>query len=232
MTATIQALLMSEVSPDPYWPDVVLLCHFDGTNGSTTYVNQSTLGSSIANSSGTEPALSTTQAKFGPSSLHYSTSATTRCQSAASADYRWGTGDFTVEFWYFPTTTSGSYNVFEQRSSEPQVMPNISQNGNAMLYYVNGSTRITGTALTGGANTWYHIALSRISGTTKLFCAGTSLGSYSDSNNYATSSPVVIGSGYAGQAPIIGYIDEIRLSKGIGRYSSNFTPPTSAFPNF
>ena len=83
------------------------------------------------------------------------------------------------------------------------------------------------------ANVWSHVALSRVSGTTRLYVDGVEKGSWVDSTNYLAS-PLRLGrSAFASATAedFAGQIDEFRVTKGIGRYSSNFTVPASAYPN-
>lgn len=83
------------------------------------------------------------------------------------------------------------------------------------------------------ANTWAHVALSRVSGTTRLYVDGIEKGSWADSTNYLTA-PLRIGrSAFASASAedFSGQVDEFRVTKGIGRYSANFTVPASAYPN-
>jgi hypothetical protein len=99
------------------------------------------------------------------------------------------------------------------------------------VFLNNNIYRITGTTSI-AANTWYHVAVSRYAGNTRLFVNGVQDGStYSDSTNYlAVANRPVIGVG-GGLAAFFfnGYIDDLRITKGIARYTSNFTPPTTAF---
>lgn len=83
------------------------------------------------------------------------------------------------------------------------------------------------------ANTWAHVALSRVSGTTRLYVDGVEKGSWADSTNYLTA-PLRIGRSAFASATgedFSGQIDEFRVTKGIGRYSANFAVPASAYPN-
>ncbi len=84
------------------------------------------------------------------------------------------------------------------------------------------------SALTTG--TWIHVAVTRASGTLRIFQNGTQTGSVANSTNFANSGSVYIGQSNSGQA-MNGYIDDLRITKGIARYTTTFTPPTSAFPN-
>ena len=77
---------------------------------------------------------------------------------------------------------------------------------------------------------WYHVALSRVSGNTRLFLNGTQEGStYVDANNYVNppASRPVIGAGFNGSGGFAGWMDDIHIVKGEGLYTANFTPPTS-----
>jgi hypothetical protein len=90
--------------------------------------------------------------------------------------------------------------------------------------------------ITGGSistSQWYHVAVTRSSGSTKLFLNGAQIGStYTDATVYlnGTNRPMVGGSGYHVTTNVmVGYIDDLRITNGYARYTSNFTPPTSAF---
>jgi hypothetical protein len=100
--------------------------------------------------------------------------------------------------------------------------------GANICYYTNVGFQITGSTLS--INTWYFIAVTRSSTSTKLFVNGTQSGStYTDSTNYTSSSNPLVGALFDGYS-LNGYIDDFRITKGYARYTSNFTPPTSAFP--
>ena len=82
----------------------------------------------------------------------------------------------------------------------------------------------------------YHIALCRSGTATKLFINGTQSGStYTDSSTYLStqSRPVIAGGGLTlGASPFNGYIDDLRITKGVARYTANFVPPIQAFPDY
>ena len=180
-------------------------------------------------------AISTTQSKFGGTSMYFDGS-TGYLKSQTSTLFGFGTGDFTLEGWYYFLGTSSNYVLMDFRlngSGNSQVKPTLIFNtGNVLLYYTAGGTSITSSAISTGQ--WVHIALSRASGVTKLFVNGTQSGSnYTDTNNYGTSSTCTIGTngdnnGYTYSNM---YVDEVRITNGYARYTSNFTPQTSAFLN-
>ena len=92
----------------------------------------------------------------------------------------------------------------------------------AAAYRITGNTSMLN-------NTWYHVAVSRYSGSTKLFLDGTQQGNtYVDTNNYLSSAqrPVIGSRGNTiGTFSLTGYMDDIRFTKGYARYTANFTPP-------
>src|ERR1700677_981632 len=90
-------------SCDPYFNDVALLLHFDGTNGSTTYTDSSSYAN-VLTTQGTA-ALATAASKFGPTGLNLPgttmrTSYVTMPVTGSSAqDINSTTADWTIEFW-------------------------------------------------------------------------------------------------------------------------------------
>jgi hypothetical protein len=172
--------------------------------------------------------LSTSIKKFGTASLALDgTGDYVTCPT--QPDFEFGTDDFTIEFWVYRTNTSLTEAYIDFRTAATQYAPLIYVQGTTLYYFVNGANRINATALT-STNTWYHIAVTRVSATnsTKMFVNGTQVGStWTDSSTYIQS-PVTIGANYAGAAFVNGYIDDVRISKGVARYTTTFTAPTTA----
>jgi hypothetical protein len=83
------------------------------------------------------------------------------------------------------------------------------------------------------ANTWVHFAATRSGTTVRLFRNGALDGTATISGQ-AGSNSITIGNqapGLGNNNYLIGYLDDIRLTKGVARYTTSFTPPTAAFPN-
>jgi hypothetical protein len=142
-----------------------------------------------------------------------------------------GSDNFTFEGWLYLNTVSGAQIIFDQRPASTQgVYPVLYMDGATMTWYINGTARITSSSLS--ASTWYHFAISRSSGSTKLFINGTQSGStYTDANNYLASRSYLGISAYDETGGLNGYIDDLRITKGYARYTANFTAPTAAFSN-
>jgi hypothetical protein len=172
--------------------------------------------------------ISTSVVKFGTSSITLDGSGDYVVEPT-NLNFGYGTGDFTIEFWLYLNST-GSQTIFSNLSSGSSTNPHIYIT-TTIRYYTAGADRITGAALSTGQ--WYHIALCRASGSTRLFVNGTQSGStYSDANNYGTFAPLGIGTYWESGAPVAsstlnGYISDLRITRGIARYTANFTPPTT-----
>jgi hypothetical protein len=166
--------------------------------------------------------------KYGTGSLYFD-GTTDYVVQPSSVNYEYGTGDFTIEFWLYLNSTGLQTIVSNLSAATGGVQPHIYIN-TTIRYYTNSADRITGASLSSGQ--WYHIAVSRGSGSTRLFVNGTQSGStYADTNNYTTA-PLGVGTYWESGAPVTtntlnGYIDDLRITKGVARYTANFTPPTS-----
>ena len=154
---------------------------------------------------------------------------------SATDEFTFGTGDFTIETFIYHKNLGANGNViidFRDAPGNPDAGALWKTSGGEFGWYVNGSNRVTGATV--AANQWYHIALVRNSGTTSLYVDGISVGSFSDSFNYATKSGRAhIGflSDGTGTLYLDGFISNFRVIKGTAVYTSNFTPPTSALSN-
>jgi hypothetical protein len=123
-------------------------------------------------------------------------------------------------------TTVTSATLFDNRTGTTSLHPVVYYTGSIFSLYVAGAAAITGPSAV--ANQWYHVAVSRVSASTKMFINGTQVGStYADTNSYATSGTVGIGAGLSGGNIVTGYISNLRVIKGTGLYTSTFTPSTT-----
>ena len=158
-------------------------------------------------------------------------------QLDGSSDFAFGTGDFTIEAWIKidnETNTNAIYDSRPSGSNGAQVALFYSASSNAILFAHGGTVRITGTTDVGADHAWHHVALTRASGSTKLFVNGIQEGStYSDSTSYENPAdrPLIGQSGgstnLAADTFFKGYISNLRVCAGHAVYTANFTPPTS-----
>jgi hypothetical protein len=149
-----------------------------------------------------------------------------------SVYFGYGTGDFTIECWVYFNST-GTATIFSNLSGTASTNPHIYINS-TIRFYNGGGDRIT-SSTSPSTGVWYHLAVCRASGSTRMFLDGTQTGStYADTNDYGQSAPLGVGTYWNGGAPVTastlnGYIQDLRITK-YARYTANFTPPTAAFP--
>jgi len=179
--------------------------------------------------------IDTSVKKYGTGSMKFD-GTTDYVVQPTSDNYGYGTGNFTIEFWLYLNVVTGNKTIVSNLTSASSTNPHLYMNTSSIRYFTANADRITGGALNTGQ--WYHIALCRASGSTRLFIDGTQSGStYSDTNNYGATAPLGIGTYWSSGAPVTtdtlnGYIDDLRITKGIARYTANFTPPDEPFPLF
>lgn len=167
--------------------------------------------------------------KYGTGSIYFDGVGDYLLPNSGGADtFAFGTLNFTIEFWLYLNSVSGLQFIYEGRGAA--TTPTIYMNGSSLTYFTNSSDRITSTLSTG---VWYHVALTRSGTSTRMFVNGMQVGStYFDSTNYTNTAnrPVIGVEAGTTQHFLNGYLDDFRVTKGLARYTSNFTPPTSALP--
>lgn len=210
---------------DPYWNQVVLLLHCDGTNGSTTITDSSPVGRTVTANGNAQ--ISTAESKFGGASLLLDGSGDT-VTMASSADFAFGTGDFTIETFLRYSNNVG-FQIPWSFNDATSNMLRI-QNGNFALLLASNSTILSGSIPTLANGTWYHLAVVRSGNNWTLYIDGVSALSATSGATYAGTMTMKIGDN-GGANFFNGRLDEFRITKGVARYTSNFTPPTQAFPN-
>ena len=159
--------------------------------------------------------------------------------SATSSDLSFGTGDYTVEFWFNADSIDDSP-LFENRvsgSSSDTTGFTLTAYGHdkGVRIWWNGASRINGGASKLHTGQWYHLAATRSSGTTYLFLDGILLGTTTDSLDITTTEAHIAGGKYQGTTSITNYTDakisNFRIIKGTALYTSSFRPPTEPLTN-
>lgn len=219
------------VPNDPNFAFNSLLLHGDGTNGSTVITDSS--GSPKVVTTVGNAQISTAQSKFGGASIAFDGTGDYLSTTATNA-FVFGTGDFTIEFWIRFTAVTGVQVIYDQRPVNTALVPTIYTNGTTLNYLFNGAVAIAlGTVTT---SQWYHIAIAKQGSATKGFIDGTQGGStYVDSTPHTSGTNLFIGQNSVNLATpqfFNGYIDDLRITKGVARYTANFTPPAAPFPDF
>jgi hypothetical protein len=214
---------------DSSFDKVELLLPFDGANTATSTTDESDSSHTVSFNGNAK--ISTTQKKFGVSSCYFDGTGDYLTISSSS-DFAFGAGDFTIEFWIRRTATGSYPYVFDFRSggSDAVVATLYLNHADSYKpqYYVNGAGRIS-SSVGLSVDTWYHIAIVRSSGTTTMYVDGSSAGSFSDSFTYIAA-PLRVGDYSSGGYGFPGYVDDLRITKGLARYTSSFTAPSAALP--
>jgi hypothetical protein len=228
-----QLLIVGGGIHDSAFSTVVQLAHFDGSNGSTTFTNSCPRGNTIA--AGSLDTIATAQSVFGGASMRRSTG--TLSASANHSDYQFGNNDFTIEFRYRPDSVA-TVNIFDMRQNGAgtvNVATIYTLSNGTLIYFAAGADRITSATGVIAATTWAAIAVSRVSGTTRMFVDGTQVGSDSSfSINYVEPCRVTLPSWTSAASNV--YYDELRISNGAfgsgaGRYATNYTIAVAPFPD-
>lgn len=216
------------VEEDPYFYAVALLMHGDAF-ADATRKHIITANGNVKQSSD--------QAKFGHTSFYFDGNGA-YLSIDSSTDFAFGTGDFTIEMWVCPdyAYTGSAAMLFDPREAGTTNAGPILSIGSSKFMYSNSNTyHINGTTYP-VPGIWSHLALSRVSNVTRMFVNGFQEGvSYTDNYNnlVGTNKRPLMGVNAWGppNGSYKGWLDEIRITKGIGRYTSNFTPQTAPFPD-
>jgi hypothetical protein len=146
------------------------------------------------------------------------------------------TANFTIEMWVnFVNVNSTWQSIISRAYGVAGGWRLYKNDGNNQLrWYSNLTSVVLTTGSTLANNTWSHIALVRNNGVITIYIDGISRGSASNTTSYVPGNYALeIGQGVVTSAfPMNGYIQDLRITNGIARYTTNFTPPTALFPEF
>ncbi len=235
-TPTITPSVTSSSLPpvfDPLYSSVVLLLNMSGTNNSTNIVDSSPLNNPIS-ATGTA-VISTSQSRFGGSSLFVPEATTTKnaIYTPASSAFSFGTDNFTVEFWLRQNNTPQSGARVFQTTENNDVSSGVDiyypTNSNSLVAKVSDAASNSVVLSLGATDTsiWNHYALVRQNNTFTTYRNGIRVAAENRSLNLAPSSGnVVIGGNVSlgSNRSVNAYMDDIRITKA-SRYTGDFTPP-------
>ena len=196
-----------------------LSLHMDGTNGSTTFTDTSSNARTVTPSGNAQ--ISTAQSKFGGASGLFDGSGDYLTSSVTGG---LGSGSFTIEFWYYKTADSGF--IFNSRTSGTGA--DGLDIGHNLAVTTSGATMFAGATVS--TNQWVHVAIARSGTTLRRFINGTETGSFfTTSSNFSGTDFKIGGSPHGNIGYLTGYMDELRITVGVARYTANFTPPSVPF---
>jgi hypothetical protein len=139
-----------------------------------------------------------------------------------NAAFGFGTGDFTIEGWFYFTGDVGTYQRpwwFGDDNENLEILSSVIRFGGGSITLITGPTAI--------ANTWYHIAYSRKSGSGRLFVNGVQGGATTASSYNSSARTFTVMATSGGANPSTGYVSNLRIVKGTALYTSNFVPPVA-----
>lgn len=202
---------------DPYWADVMLLITGEGGYSDLS-------SNAYATTSGTYALLDTTTKKFGSASLGCSDYSRSDILTAASTPAALLTGDYTIEFWlHISSRTDGA--ILWRSNANHSIGVNAS--GVLDVYgdnYPFGAVSFNHQTVI-PLNTWTHIAVVKSANIIRAYVNGvqsTASASEADVRNNSGGTIIAI--------PGSMRVDDYRITKGVARYSGDFTPPSAAFP--
>lgn len=207
-------------APVSYTASTLLLANFTnaGIYDSTGQNNLVTVGNSQLN---------TSVVKYGTGSMYFDGSGD-YLSIPGSASMFLGTGNFTVEMWVNISSLAATRALISFANSNVFYI-----NTSGIVYY--GIYTVADYSFASSAipiNTWVHLAFCRVGSIITCFVNGVSTGTTVSSSAAVgnTTSTSYIGYHQSGNA-MFGYIDDLRVTKGVARYVGNFTPPVARMPN-
>lgn len=222
---------------DPYWANVVSLLNFPGADGSTSIID----------------AKGKTWTAYGnaqiDTSLGYNTGLFDGDGDSVRTpyvkdDFDWWTGDFTIEAWIYVVTLANWYYVdgaftgtnligcANATTSTNYWSFGLSPGGIVRFYYYSGAPNSVDSSAPITTGTLQHIAMSKDSSGIRLAVNGAVETAVAVSGTpLSSTSGVVLTLGQIFNKSIAGHVRALRITKGVARYTSNFTPPSAPFPN-
>ncbi len=221
------------MSGDAYYPNVTLLLHCDGTDGSTTFTDSSPTPKTVTAVGNAH--IETDQSKFGGASAYFDGTGDYLKTSAACIP---ASADFTVEFWVRLDDLSIERYLLAQshpsNTNAGRTAISVTAAG-AFKIFVGGTTPVilsTADSLITATNS-YQLRVTKASNVYRLFIDGILLATSSSNSQTIEQQNTSVGAYLLGLSLLTkGFIDEIRITSGVARSTDDYTEPSEAFPNY
>ena len=228
------------LAPDPYEEFLVLALPFNsesvftdispknrGDCGIAGISTTASLPFGVTGVTSTSVGIQTSISKYYGSSLYISNAEAQQLRFFGASDFVMQ-GDFTIETWYYPfTSSSGDGSLFVSSDASTYFAFNISKSANVFnIYLLSGGSVFSPSASTVTVGAWNHLVLQRKNlETIQIFVNGSSIGitTYKGTLGYDTPTILRFGGGETGA--VNGYLQDYKIYKGVAKYTSNFTPP-------
>jgi len=196
-----------------------LLLHFNGTDGSTTFTDSETTPKTVTAVGDAQ--IDTAQQVFGTGSGLFQ--GTGYLSLADHADWDFD-GDFTIEMRVRFSSISENQNIIGNGYLSGFLLQYLTSS-DKLQFNIGASSVVLTSAISAAINTWYAIAVVRIGSTVTVYLNGVNIGSGTDSTSITSAKALYIGEDIDNfDDKFYGWMDELRISKGIGRYTGNYTP--------
>ena len=225
----------------PYWNETVLSIGTSSTNGlaNSTFIDRSTNAHTVT------PTGAPVQTAFHPYlenwGVEFPDGANKYLSVAANNDFNFGTGDFTIECWYYRlpktiTDTDRRYLIHSEQTWDGTrwtLYAGFDNNKFSFFtyqdYLANSNTPMLVSSSDASLHQWHHIAITRSGNTFRLFINGVLEASstrYTGSVGADTYTTFIGGGGNQTNRVLSGIVSDVRIVKGTALYTTNFTPPT------
>jgi hypothetical protein len=196
-----------------------------GTNGGITDATAKGVFETVGSAQ-----ISTAQSKFGGSSMAFDGS-DDYLVSPASVNYEVGTGSYTIEFWVYWNVIGNIAMLFGWNGGATGSTFGYTYSDGRIGVGINGTNEIVSSSGQATTGSWIHMAFVKNGSTTTIYKNGVAIASSTTgvwSSNTGTATFSIGGGASASDTNC--YIDDLRITRGYARYTTNFTPPTAAFP--
>ena len=190
--------------------------------------------------------ISTSVKKYGTGSMYFDGNGD-NLSSPTTPNLNMSTGNWTIECWVYILSRTLNYPLIfgnNNGSYTTGALALVNSNADSASYndrfclsvkdHLNAPTLVASS--TNSSNTWYHLAVVRNGTSLVMYRDGTSVASATISSGLGfdwgkLGSRIGGGNWDGAQSYFNGYIDDLRITKGVARYTSNFTAPTAPFPD-
>ncbi len=213
---------------DVNYPSVSLLLHGNGTSGSTTFTDVSPTPKTVTAVGNAQ--VSATQSKFGGASIAFDGTGD-YLTVPHSTEFSIQAGEFTLEAWVYRTASGVAHYLLSKRND---TITNgwewrVNADNTLQFFYTGGSSLTSSGTVPSGQ--WVHLVTVRSGSTFTHYIDGVASGSVACANGTEnTTDTLKVGVDATLASGMNGYIDELRITNGVARYTAAFTAPTAEFP--